>query len=293
MTCSLAGDRPAPLAAEWRRVNLGWLGLLFWLLLVVVALAPLAQRRLLHLRRDGTVQRLGRARGSRVLTLVEHRETYRLLGIPILRHDEIDDAERVLRAISLAPETQPIDLIVHTSGAGSLAAEQIAHALVRHPATVTVFVPHYALGGGTVIALAADQIVLDPNAALGPVVATVGPYPAPALVALAQKKPAEALGDRTLALIDQACKAHEQARSLVAELLMAGGATGERAAEVAETLTGGTWTPRYPILVEEAERLGLPVSTVMPRDVYALMDLYEIGPRARPSTTAVPLEGPR
>ena len=28
-------------------------------------------------------------------------------------------------------------------------------------------------------------------------------------------------------------------------------------------------------------------------NVDALMDLYEIGPRARPSTTAVPLEGRR
>jgi len=49
-----------------------------------------------------------------------------------------------------------------------LAAEQIAPALRRHSGTVTVFVPRYAMSGGTLIALAADEIVMDPNAVLGP-----------------------------------------------------------------------------------------------------------------------------
>jgi len=44
-----------------------------------------------------------------------------------------------------------------------LAAEQIAKALVQRKAKVTAFVSHYAMSGGSLIALAADEIVMDPN----------------------------------------------------------------------------------------------------------------------------------
>ena len=54
----------------------------------------------------------------------------------------------------------PIDIILHTPGGLVLAAEQIAHAILKHPGEVTVFVPHYAMSGGTFIALAADEIVI-------------------------------------------------------------------------------------------------------------------------------------
>jgi len=47
----------------------------------------------------------------------------------------------------------PIDLILHTPGGLVLAAEQIAHALKRHPGKVSVIVPHYAMSGGTLIVL--------------------------------------------------------------------------------------------------------------------------------------------
>lgn len=63
----------------------------------------------------------------------------------------------MLRAIELTDPSVPIDLIIHTPGGLVLAAEQIARALSRHPSQVTVMVPHYAMSGGTLIALAADR----------------------------------------------------------------------------------------------------------------------------------------
>lgn len=266
-----------------------WLVNLIWLALIVMLLTPVLQQRLRQFRRDGARQRLARARGSRVLMLIQHRETHRFLGIPFHRHDECPDPERVLRAIALTPGDVPIDLILHTPRGLSLAAEQLAHALIRHPARVTVFVPHYALDGGTLIALAADEIVLDPNAVLSPLDPQVGPYPAAALVALAERKPAERLDDRTLILLDQARKVGDQTRTLVTELLLAGGMPAEQAARVAATLTSGGWTPDYPILIEEASRLGLPVSDAMPREIYALLELYDTSPQLRPSASTVAL----
>ncbi len=76
-----------------------------------------------------------------------------LLGFPILRYIDINDSEQVLRAIHMTDPDVPIDLILHTPGGLVLAALQIARAIDRHKAKVTVFVPHYAMSGGTLIAL--------------------------------------------------------------------------------------------------------------------------------------------
>lgn len=268
---------------------LDWLSGLFWLFALAAALSPLAQRRTLQLRRSGSIQRLGRARGSRVLTLIQRRETYALLGVPIRRDDECDAPERVLRAIRQTPPAQPIDLVLHAPPGSRLAAEQIAHALIRHPARVAVLIPHYAAGDAALIALAADQIVLDPNAVLGPVDVRVGPYPAASLLALAQEKQGAALEDRSVALIDQARRATAQAQTVAGELLLARGVEPEEAARTAAALAPGAWTPHYPILIEEAERLGLPVSDALPPEVYGLMDLYDTSACARPSMSVVPL----
>ena len=269
---------------------LDWLDNLFWLFLIVAALTPLLGRWLLQFRRAGALQRLGRARGSRAIALIARRETYRVLGVPILRQGAIDGPEQVLRAIRRTPGAQPIDLVLHTPPGVALAAEQIAHALIRHPSRVTVFVPHHALGDGVLIALAANQIVLDPHAVLGPVDPLIGPYPATSLLALLREKPAATLDDRTLVLVDQARKALGQVQALVRELLVARGAADEAAVAAAMALAGGGWTPHYPILIEEAQRLGLPVSDALPAEVHALMELYDPGTGPRPSTAIVAIE---
>jgi ClpP class serine protease len=60
-------------------------------------------------------------------------------------------------------------MILHAPGGLVLAASQIAQALGDHDGKVTVVVTHYAMGGGTLIALGADEIVIDDHAGLGPV----------------------------------------------------------------------------------------------------------------------------
>lgn len=112
-----------------------------------------------------------------MIAMIHREDTVSLLGVPVSRAIDIEDSEAVLRAIRLTPDEQPIDLILHTPGGLVLAAEQIAHALVEHKGKVTVFVPHYAMSGGTLIALCADEIVMDPNAVLGPVDPQIGDMP--------------------------------------------------------------------------------------------------------------------
>ena len=211
-----------------------------------------------------------------------------LLGFPIVRYIDIQDSEEVLRAIRLTPPDLPIDVILHTPGGLVLAAEQIASALGDHPGRVTVFVPHYAMSGGTLIALAADEIVMDPHAVLGPVDPQLGQHPAVSVLAAVGRKPIERVDDETLILADVAQKALQQVRAAVATLA-ARRLPAERAQALADALTGGKWTHDYPIAVAEARELGFTVSTEMPRVIYDLMQLYPQSGRRRPSVEYVPL----
>ncbi len=75
----------------------------------------------------------------------------------------------------------------------------------------------------------------------------------------------------------------------VAEKLLAKHMDPDKARTTARLLSQGTWTHDYPITVEEARGLGLPVSTAMPREVYQLMELYPQAQMRRPSVQYVPM----
>jgi ClpP class serine protease len=134
------------------------------------------------------------------------------------RFIDIQDSESVLRAIKLTDPKVPIDLILHTPGGLVLASEQIANALSRHPARVTVFVPHYAMSGGTLIALAANEIVMDENAVLGPVDPQVGQYPAVSILKVLENKDPNKIDDNTMILADIAGKAVNQVKATIRRL---------------------------------------------------------------------------
>src|SRR5882762_6771961 len=188
---------------------------IFWIYFVLMSLQPVISQRLLEWKRTDLLRRLEKRRRSRVIALVHRQETMSLLGFPILRYINIEDSEQILRAIKLTDKTVPIDLIVHTPGGLVLAARQIAHALNNHPAKVTVFVPHFAMSGGTFIALAADEIVMDPNAVLGPVDPQVGQSPAASILSVLQRKAPNEIDDQTLILADVAQKAVRQLEATV------------------------------------------------------------------------------
>src|SRR6202040_2744298 len=127
---------------------------LIWLFFVFTALQPVLRQRMLEAMRTRKIAQLERKRGSRVILLVHRQETMRLLGFPLVRYIDINDSEEVLRAIQMTDDDVPLDLVLHTPGGLVLAALQIARAVREHKAKVTVFVPHYAMSGGTLIALA-------------------------------------------------------------------------------------------------------------------------------------------
>jgi len=261
---------------------------LFWIFLIITSLQPIFKQKILEASRVRLIKEIERKRKSRVIVLIHREETLSILGFPLARYIDIQDSEQILRAIKLTDPDVPIDLIVHTPGGLVLAAEQIAYALCRHPAKVTVMVPHYAMSGGTMIALAADEILMDENAVLGPVDPQIGGNPAASILSVLEHKELNEIDDQTLILADIARKAQSQVVNTL-EMILAEGASKDRAKDLAQILASGRWTHDYPISVEEARKLDLSVQTGMPEEVYQLMALHPQQGSRRPSVEYVPV----
>jgi len=197
----------------------------------------------------------------------------RLLGFPVARYIDVNDSEEVLRAIQMTDADMPVDIILHTPGGLVLAALQIARALRGHKGKVTAFVPHFAMSGGTLIALAADEIVMCRHSVLGPIDPQLGDSPAASLLKVVEEKPISEIDDKTLILADVGRKAIGQVKTAAGKLLERH-LPAEKATALAEKLSTGIWTHDYPITPEEARELGLPVSTEMPDRVLEMMALY-------------------
>lgn len=261
---------------------------IIWLFFLLSTVQPLISQRLLLAQRVQALRALERRNGSRAITLIHRREGFSFLGIPFGGFIDIDDSEAVIRAIEMTADDIPLDVIVHTPGGLVLAAEQIASALVAHPAQVTVYVPHYAMSGGTLIALAADRIVMAPSAVLGPVDPQIGNLPAASIIAAVAQKDPKDVDDQTLIMADVAGKAIKQMKEAVTRLLVRH-LDQKRAEEVAVMLTEGRWTHDFPINAELASSFGLPVSTDLPDEVRRLMRLYPQPRGRRPSVEYIPM----
>lgn len=226
-----------------------------------------------HSQLIGAFSRLQKKRKSRIIAIVHRQEPMGLLGIPMLRYIDLNDAEAVLDAIRRTPPNKPLELILHTPGGLVLPALQIARAIKAHPARTTIFVPHYAMSGGTLLALAADEIILSQHAVLGPIDPQIGGLPAASVLRVAQEKPIQNTEDYTLVLADVGAMAITQLQKAARELLT-GTVSDNAAVSISEQLSSGRWTHDYPIHCSEAQEIGLNVREDMPQDILDLMTLF-------------------
>jgi ClpP class serine protease len=265
-----------------------------WIIFIIFTLLyPRLQQSILNRARRNELAKLGAKRNSNIITIIHRQETISFFGIPISRYIDIDDSEEVLRAIRLTPDDTPIDLIIHTPGGIALAATQIALALKDHPAKKTVMVPHYAMSGGTLIALAADEIMMDANAVLGPTDPQIGDqqgvYAATSILKVVEQKKLDEIEDKTLILAEESRKAMTQMKEIVRELI-SDKHPKKVVEKIVEELVSGKYTHDFPLTAEDTcGLLGDCVKRQLPKEVYTLMNLYKMENRPRrPSVEFVP-----
>lgn len=239
----------------------------------LMALQPLLMGRWFAVRRAQAIRGIEQENNSRVITMIHRQERRSFFGMNVARHIDLEDAQTIIAAIKETPDDKPIDLILHTPGGLVLAAMQIARAVEAHPAKVTVFVPVYAMSGGTLIALAADEIVLGEFSVLGPIDPQILGFPAASIVKARDAKPPEHVFDLTFVLADVGEKALAQVKRGAVEIMTPRMARPDAEA-VAEKLAGGHWTHDYALTAGEAGGLGLPVKVGMPMKILDLMKHY-------------------
>lgn len=264
---------------------------LIFLFIVFMTLQPLLMGRWYSVQRGQAIRAIEKAHGTRVITMIHRQEKRSLFGIAASRHIDLEDAQTIIAAIKETPPNVPIDLVLHTPGGIVLAAMQIARAVEAHPAKVTVYVPIYAMSGGTLIALAADEIALGEFSVLGPIDPQILGLPAASIVRARNSKPVEQVFDLTLVLADVGEKALAQVKRGAVELLTP--RMEQAAAELlAEKLAGGHWTHDYALTATEAAAIGLPVKVGMPLEIMNLMKLYP-QPIQQSGVEYLPLDIPR
>jgi ClpP class serine protease len=264
---------------------------LFWVFIVIMVLQPLFTARWYVVRRAQAIRAIEKIHGARVITMIHRQEKRSLFGFAVSRHIDLEDAQTIIAAIKDTPEDMPIDFVIHSPGGLVLAAMQIARALEAHKAKVTVYVPVYAMSGGTLLALAANEIVLGEFSVLGPIDPQIVGLPAASIVKARDSKPVESVFDLTLVLADVAEKALVQVKQGAVELLTP---RMERSAAdaLAAKLAGGHWTHDYALTASEAHALGLPVKIGMPPEIMTLMTLYP-QPIQQSGVEYLPIDMPR
>jgi ClpP class serine protease len=258
------------------------MSLLFVLLFLYAVVYPQSQLKQIRLRRLAKLRAMEKSHGCKVLTMIHRREAISVFGLPAYQYIDEEDAEQVLRWIRQYRD-YPLELILHTPGGQLHASIQIARALRRHSKNTKVIIPHYSMSGGTIIALAANEIVMDKDAVIGPIDPQVGDFmrgmfPAPSWIYAAETKKEKA-DDTTLVMSDISRKALKLTRDVAKELLegkIQPGPAGEnRLDEVVEKLVSGEMIHSTPLSAADAKAIGLSISTDFPQDVHEFMKLFK------------------
>lgn len=249
------------------------LSTVFFVFFLIMVLQPILMGRMFALRRAQAIRVIERKRGSRVITMIHRQEKRSLFGFSMSSQIGLEDAQSIISAIKVTPDDTPIDIVLHTPGGLVIASMQIARAIEAHPAKVTVFVPIYAMSGGTLMALAADEIVMGEFSMLGPIDPQIMGISAASIIAARDAKPVEHVSDIALVLADVSDKATAQVKRGAIEI-MTPRMERDRAEALAETLTSGQWTHDYALTPAEATDLGLPITVGLPQEVLDLMTLY-------------------
>jgi ClpP class serine protease len=253
-------------------------GDIFWGFIIIMFIYPYFVQWWVDRRRNLFMRVLGRKEKSQIITVIHTPSKLPLFGLPFLRMIDMADMEEIIDAIRLTPKKKPIDVILHVTGGAVLPTAQIARALKNHPARTRVIVPYYAMSGGTLISLAADEIVMAESSILGPIDPQIltfkGALPLSGLKKVAKTKGKKAQ-DETLMMASLATQATKQLSDLIIELI-SDKVGKSKASKIADYLTKGDKTHDYPITAKEGKKLGLNIKVGIKPEVYNLMGTYKI-----------------
>jgi ClpP class serine protease len=166
----------------------------------------------------------------------------------------------------------PLLVILHTLGGYSFPSEMIANAIKNHPNKKFACVPHVAMSGGTVIALATDKIHMGKDAFLGPIDTQYRGYPAVAFDQLRKDKHPDAISDEVLLTSYSVDQHMKKAKDRAMNVLNPHHQVKDDKDYVVRELMAAGRHHAEPISADEAKKLHINIDTAMPDDVNTLVD---------------------
>lgn len=160
----------------------------------------------------------------------------------------------------------PTDLLLNTNGGQTDATEALVSLIQASVPDLRVVVPHSAKSNGTMLCLAAKEIVMGPPSELGPIDPYLGSTPTSILAE-------ETVKQQNFALHKLALYAIEQTKSLATRLLTEGMMKDRTKAEIEETVKNLSSREKFfshgsAIDHNEARKLGLKVNYLEVGDPY-------------------------
>lgn len=184
---------------------------------------------------------------------------------------DANDDQYVLELIREIPADQPVDLILETNGGTTDGTEKLV-ALLRNINDLRVVVPRRAKSNGTLLALAAREIVMGPCSELGPIdpmINVVDGQPVPAQFIVAAASAGRELDP---VLLETAKHAIAQTEKLAKSLLEVGMCSGapEKVKKLVKQLATRDHYHSHGAVIDahEAQDLGLNVKFVSYDDEY-------------------------
>jgi hypothetical protein len=229
-------------------------------------------------KRLAAIKRIEKKHGSRVIAIIHRAGRDE-------RYIDEDTAEDMLNVLRQVDAHERLDIILHTPGGYTSDTLRIAFAVKAHRGHKTAYVPYEAMSGGTLIALAADEIVMADHAVLGPIDPSIGDIPAASLLELRKIRDSknERIDDVTFLLADMAAKAMQQVRTHACELISNKAHSADQCS-ITDRLVSGEWTHDYPITKSKALELKLPISKKdVPGEMFDLIALYPNPKKQEPS----------
>lgn len=113
---------------------------------------------------------------------------------------DIEAAIQILGSLKDAAENQPVEIVLHTVGGWSIAAEMIANAIKNRKGSTKAYVPYIAMSAGTMIAMACKEVHLGKDAFLGPVDGQLAGFPLSSFRRLKDEKRPENMDEEWLLL---------------------------------------------------------------------------------------------
>lgn len=192
-----------------------------------------------------------------------------------------DEAFSAVAQIRQANPRAKIVVVLHTLGGYARPAHMMASALKQHLKKskrkkgdrIVAFVPYVAMSGGTMIALASDKVVMGGASSLGPIDTIYGGFPNDAYQALLEQKGPLATQDVLVLLAHEADKYDRYAREVSREIVNDMHKSGDRGEHyLADHLSAGRMSHSQAITPGDAKKLGMNVSTEIPKIIYDFVD---------------------